>query len=479
MRFKRVLLVNPPYTGFLGMAYTPPVGLGYIAESLKANGIDYDVIDMCLGYTERDLLQKVREYNPDCLGISMLTRDYKASYNLINAVRREVPNIGIVAGGPHISTQRENVLQQCPTIDYGVVKEGEHSMVKICQGEDPANIEGVIYRQNGEVKFTGAPRFIQDLDALPAPRYEKFELDRYLKQAVGMVSSRGCPYSCIFCSVNAVMGRQMRMRSAENFVKELSYWYHRGYRTFEVWDDNFTFYPNRVYEICDLIEENGLTGIKFIIPNGVRADKVDYPMLKRMKEVGFQKIAFGVESGSDRVLKIIKKAEKLQDLDRAIREATELDYDVVLFFIIGIPGETVEDVEKSFDLALRYPVAAVNFYNVTPLPGTELYDWIMKQDILLRFPEDYLNEMPTFSNKPLFETPELSIADRKHLLTVADSISKQVKARWIARRLGIGFAGELLGKVYVSDMFQGTVGRHRGAMGVVERFKSLADMASG
>jgi radical SAM superfamily enzyme YgiQ (UPF0313 family) len=275
------------------------------------------------------------------------------------------------------------------------------------------------------------------------------------------------------------MGRQMRMRSAENLIEELSYWYDRGHRTFEVWDDNFTFYPDRVYEICDLLEENGLTGTKFIIPNGVRADRVDYPMLKRMKEVGFQKIAFGVESGSDRVLKIIKKAEKIADIDRAVKDATDLGYDVVLFFIIGTPGETVEDVEKSFEFALRHPVATVNFYNLTPLPGTELYDWVLEQDILLHYPEEYINDMPTYGSQPLFETPELSIAEREHLLSVARKISKQVKARWIARKMGLGPAGQMLGKMYVSDLFQDTVGRHRGAMGLVERFKPLADTASG
>lgn len=476
MKFKRVLLINPPYSGFLGMAYTPPVGLGYIAESLKRNNIDYQVIDMCLGYSTEDVIEKVQEYRPDCLGISLLSRDYKASYNLIDAVKAAAPTIKIVAGGPHISINREKALQECPNIDFAVVMEGDYSMVKICQGDAPNTIEGILYREDKKILFTGTPTFLQDLDAIHFPRYDKFELSRYLKKAVGLVSSRGCPYRCIFCSVKAVMGRQMRVRSAENFVEEVAYWHGQGLRTLEVWDDNFTFYPERVYEICDLMEEKGLTDIRFIVPNGVRADKVDFKMLKRMQEVGFRKIAFGVESASNSVLQFIKKSEKIEVIDKAIKTATDLGYDVVLFFIIGMPGETIEDVEKSFEFALRHPVASVNFYNLIPMPGTELYDWIMQHpDILLATPDEYINNMPAFDNMPLLETKELSFDDRKALLVRADKISKQIKANWAARKIGYGIIGVLLGKFFVSDLFQKTVGRSRYIMVWVERLKSMVD----
>ena len=166
-----------------------------------------------------------------------------------------------------------------------------------------------------------------------------------------MASSRGCPYKCIFCSVKAVAGGKLRVRSPENVIDEIEYWYQKGYRKFNFVDDNFTFYRDRVYKICDEIQRRGLKNLKFTCAGGIRADTVDHKLLARMKEVGFYYNAFGVEGGNDKVLKSIKKGEKMEQIRSAIKDACDLGYEVMLFFLVGSPGETWKDIEDSVAVA--------------------------------------------------------------------------------------------------------------------------------
>ncbi len=130
----------------------------------------------------------------------------------------------------------------------------------------------------------------------------------------------------------------MRVRCAENVLDEIEYWYERGYRKFNFVDDNFTFYSDRVHEICDGIERRGLNNLKFTCTNGIRADRVDRQLLTRMKEVGFYYIAFGVEGGNEKILKSLKKGETMEPIKRAIKDVCDLGYEVMLFFLVGSPG---------------------------------------------------------------------------------------------------------------------------------------------
>jgi radical SAM superfamily enzyme YgiQ (UPF0313 family) len=244
-----------------------------------------------------------------------------------------------------------------------------------------------------------------------------------------IVTSRGCPYSCIYCPVTTTIGRKLRVRSPENVVDEIEFWYRRGYWRFLIADDNFTFYKDRVYGICDQVNRRGLR-IQLNCHNGVRADRVDRALLERMRASGFQGIAFGVEAGTDRVLRTIKKGEHLKDITRAIQDACELGFDVALFFLIGSPGETPQDLEESFKIARTYNISDVRFYNLVPFPGTELYQWVSENNYLLRTPEEYLNGGMQWVNKPIFETPTLSTKQRKAAFRRGLAIGRRVRAKW-------------------------------------------------
>ncbi len=340
MKFNRILLVNPSHkVEWPGL--TPPIGLGYLAESLRDEGIEYDVLDMNLGYGLKHLRRKLDSFQPDLLGMSMITRDYRGFYATLERVRQHNRTIGIVVGGPHVTVFREKVLQECQAIDYGITREGERALVELCRGEiTEPGIEGLLYRDNGDVLYTGEREFITDLDGIPWPRYERFELSRYFDE-ISIHSSRGCPYRRIFCARH-VLSPKYKARSAGSVGDELEYWYRKGYRKFNVEDDNFNLLQERVYAICEEIEQRHLGGLTLRCSNGIRADRVDRDMLARMREVGFQYLAFGVDAGNDRMLKDVKKGETMEDIENGIRNACELGYNIKLFFVIGNPSETPE-----------------------------------------------------------------------------------------------------------------------------------------
>ena len=456
MRYKKVLLLFPDYKGGHFGALKPPAGLGYIAETLKKNNIDYDILDMAVGYSTDDLRDKIKSFNPNLIGISMMSFMYKRSYDIIRFAKQVKPDIRIVAGGPHISTLRERVLEECSTLDFGVVLEGEHTIVELCKGADISSIKGLIYRNGNSIIFTGERVFIGDLDSISFPQFEKFPLSKYVTEEIGIVSSRGCPYNCTYCPVQAAIGRKWRHRSAENIVEEIQYWYGKGYRQFSMLDDNFTLKQDRVIEVCKAIKKRCFKDIELNCNNGVRADRINHEILKNMKEAGFKYLAFGVEAGNDRILKNIDKGETIEVTEAAIKDALELGFKVTLFFIVGSPGETMGDLQDSINLALKYPIFDARFYNLIPFPQSRLYDWVKENNYFICDPEDYLNSSSQWDFKPVFETPEMSRDQRIEALKIVRDVRKKVRYNSMRRALTpkLGPVAGIVAKAYVNDWVQ-------------------------
>lgn len=461
--YNRVLLFIPDYPGSHYKDLPLQAGLGYISEILTRNGIENNVLDMRLGYGVNDLREKISNYHPELIGVSMMTFKYLHTYTVINKIKEAFTLIPIVAGGPHISTLRQRVLRECRGIDFAVVMEGEETIVELCRGKEPSKIEGLIYRNNnGEPIFNSDREFIKDLNAISFPNYNNFELVEYEK-FIPIVSSRGCPYNCIYCPVQVAIGKKYRVRSADNVVNEIEFWHKRSFKRLGFTDDNFTLYSDRVYEICDEIERRRLTGLKLSCSNGIRADRVDKKLLARMKEVGFYEVAFGVEAGNNKVLERLHKSEKIDVIRRAIADACELGYEVTLFFLLGSPGETWSDIEDSVNLALSYPIVSAPFYNLIPFPNTELFRWIEKNGLFLKSPEEYLDNVSHFVNEPVFETPELPYAERKKAWKYANKIvgehCKKNKRRAVMAKLGRSFRikglpAKLISYSWCSDLVQ-------------------------
>ena len=372
MLANRILLINANYPRSHYDYLNLPVGLGYISETLSRNRIEHKIFDLGLGGGYRSLREKILYFKPDLIGYSMMSFRYRNNYEIISKIKSEFSSLTIVAGGPHISTFKKNALMDCQAIDIGVMMEGEETLVDICRNKPLNEIAGIIYRgKNGDITETQPRDLIEDLDRVPFPKYGRFGIDNYPK-IIPIVTSRGCAYQCIFCPIASVMGGKLRARSAVSVVDEIEYWHRDGFRDFSISDDVFNFVPQRVYDICDQLERRKLLGLRICCSNGIRADKTDRMLLRRMKEVGFYYLAFGVESGSNNVLKTLKKGESIERIEEAIKESCELGFWVELFFLIGSPGETRQDIQQSIKFYLKYPICEAHFYNLITIKHSKI-----------------------------------------------------------------------------------------------------------
>src|SRR4030042_4213605 len=282
LRFQKVLLVSPPSSSRYG-GLRVPAGIGYIAQVLSDNSIEYDYVDMRIGYSWRSLRKKALSFRPDLIGFSMITVDYKAAYEVITGLKQLLPDAKIVAGGHHVTILKEKVLQECKDIDVGVVHDGEKTILELCKGDIPyEDIKGVIFRKDRQLIFNGERPLVENLDEYAFPRYHNFNMKDYSKQ-IPIHSSRGCVFQCTFCP-NKLIGGKFRAKSVTNFVDEIEYWYARGIKQFAIDDDNFTLKKQRVLDICDEIEKRNLKDLFIRCSNGIRADRVDRQFLVRMKE---------------------------------------------------------------------------------------------------------------------------------------------------------------------------------------------------
>jgi glycosyltransferase involved in cell wall biosynthesis/radical SAM superfamily enzyme YgiQ (UPF0313 family) len=456
MKYKRVLLIFPDYAGGHYGALRPPAGVGYLAQVLQEGGVEHDVLDMSLGGGLSTLKKKLLYFRPDIVAISLMSFMYKRSYQIVGCVKDVLSGVTVVAGGPHVSTLREKVLEECKGLDYGIVQEGEYALLDLCKGIDVESIPGLLYRKNGKVNYVG-PRLLENnLDKLPFPRFEKFEIGRYVTEEIGIVSSRGCPFNCTYCPVKTSIGQHYRARSAESIVEEITYWYSCGIRQISILDDNFTLNKKRVLEICDRICKKDFKELELNCNNGIRTDRVDKEILSAMKLAGFRYFAFGVESGNQQVLKSIKKGHNLDDIENALEIAMELNFIVTLFFIIGAPGESMVTVKDSIALAKKYPIFDARFYNLVPFPATELYEWAKSKKYLIKTPEVYLNDSSHWDFDPIFTTPEFSKEERKKALVLTRRARKDIRYRAMKRNLKkmLGPFSGIVASIYINEFVQ-------------------------
>ena len=454
MQYQRVLLINPSFPKEGGERLRPSAGLGYLAEAIKSKGIEYDVIDLNLGYRFKHLAKKIETFQPDLIGITLLSLGYKTAYKMLNKMKAIYPEIPIVAGGPHVSLLKEKVIEECEAIDYGVVYEGEKTLIEMCLGQkEIPEIKGLMYRAKNNIVYNGPRNNDYSLDELPFPLYEKFELHKYVHEGV-IISSRGCPYKCIFCP-NQLITPAFRMRSPQNVVDEIEYWYGKGYRQFNFDDDNFNQSRKRVHEICNLIEQRNLEGLMLRCSNGLRADRLNREVLLHLWKVGFRYLGIGADGGNNKVLKNLQKGEQIEHIENAVKLATDIGFGVKLFFVVGTPGETWEDVMDSARLAQKYPIQRVHFYNLIPYPGTKLYQWAEENNAFIIQPEEYLNNISDLIYIPLFETPELSREQRIEALHYLKKVSKQISKNAV-KRLFENYKGLnlVLAHIFTTDLVQ-------------------------
>ncbi len=461
MVYKRVLLTNIIAHEDVGLTTHAMLraGLGYLAQALEDDSIACSVVDMALGHRFEHLIKTIETFKPDLIGVSLFTYRYAESYERMLALKKRFPSIPILCGGPHVSTFHEQVLSECAAVDFALMREADQTLLQFCRGEAPETVPNLVYRDGDQVRRSQTSYHQPDIKTLSFPRYANFELSHYpapntpvAERLIPIVTSRGCPYDCVFCSVQTSIGKTFRYRQGASVVDELSYWYQAGYRKFAFIDDNFTLSRPRVEEVCRLIKQKDFKGISISLNNGIRADRVDLELLKLLRTAGFNHLAIGVESGDDDVLAMLHKGESIETIGRATAEACEAGFSVDLLFLVGSPGETLREVEESIAFVRKHPVDKVFFFNLIPYPGTQLFSWVKKNATLLYQPEYYLNHISSNMQTPVFETKEFSLAARRKALRLTRREVRLCRVRYYERILrGKGwpwFPAAVIARVY-------------------------------
>lgn len=437
MRYESVLLINfyYPESGYGERLLYPPIGLGYLSEYLELFNIQTIVLDMGTGknmdLAEDFIYQYIEDFNPDMIAISLNSICFSRSIEIIGNVHDMYPKIPIVVGGPHASSKGSELLKKYDFLDYIIVREGEIALCKLCLGEKLENISGLCWKQNSIIhQNPDLPS--KNISEFSFPRYKRFQLDLYGDpDAIGILTSRGCPYKCIFCQQSSLLGKNWRGRIPEDIVNEIRYWKEQGKKTIQIIDDNFGMNHQRVFKISKLIIQYGLNDMEYVIVGGLRIDQTNEKILIALEKMGVQVIPFGIESGSNRILKFMRKGINAEQADHLIRLATSMGFEVKLFFILGFPTETMEDVQMSFDLALKYPIASVRFFNLVPYADTPLMKWLEENNVHFNYEYDeYMNNFKRFQRIPIFEYQgRMSLNEKLKAYNLADKIVKIVEDR--------------------------------------------------
>ena len=427
-----VLLIKPD---FHDIAVMPPLGLGYLSSSLAAKGISVQIHDnTLLGYDDYKMFGLIKEADPRVVGIYAATPMIKRALEIAGLAKKVNRDVLTVLGGPHPSCTVEETLS-CMDADVVVIGEGEESFPQITANfisgsKDFSDIKGCAFKKGEDEIVLNSPRdMINDLDSLPFPALNMMPIELYFKKrsnfgvlqkhsrSLPIIASRGCPSSCTFCQ--RFMGRKFRVRSAENIVDELTYLKNKFAVTeFNFLDDNFTLHKKRVIEVCDLIHKKGLK-ITFRFPNGVREDFLDEDILRALKSVGCYHLDFGIESGSQKVLNLMKKGKKIEKIAEKVYLSKKNGFKLSASFLFGTPGETLGDMEETIRFAASLPLDSASFGIMIPFPGTELRKEVMEKKYLVHSNYEYYN--PGVENfKPPIETPEWTAADLLNMMRKAN-----------------------------------------------------------
>ena len=405
----KVILVNPPILkgSFRHQLYLP-MGLAYLTSFIEEKGHEVKVIDcQALDIDHKKLKTEIESFEPDIVGITSIAPLTRSALLAAKAAKEALHDVTVILGGPHATFMDEQILAEEEAVDFVVRGEGEQTLLEIAQNIRDSNkvdsIKGITFRRNKQVIRTPNRPFIQDLDKLPKPAYDHFELDRYRlfgKKLLPVITSRGCPFQCAFCVASRMFGKAYRMRSAENVLDELEWLKNvHGAEAFTFYDDTLTFDKNRLLKICD-----GMKNRKIGLPWDcqTRVDQVSKEILAEMKAAGCVQVFFGVESGCQQILDAVNKKTSIKQNEKAIRMAKQAGLFVTISLMIGYPGETRDTLKQTLDFVQRSKPDDVYLCVATPYPGTELRSLVEKRGWKMSSNLDLYDTMT-----PVFENPEL------------------------------------------------------------------------
>jgi anaerobic magnesium-protoporphyrin IX monomethyl ester cyclase len=450
LEVKKVLLLFPP-------AYTiksardinplPPIGIGMLASILEKNNYQVGILD-CLvrgwdqeeetlankdivrvGMTDDQIEEYIKEFKPDVVGVScMFSVQHKVYPQIFAAIKSANANIITVAGGAHVTVCSKEVLED-PNCDYVISGESEESLVdflEVLQGRKTfESVDGLGWvKENTDYVINPKLKWIEDLDSLPFPAYHLIGLEQYFglesshgirheKEYAPIVTSRGCPAKCTFCSANKMFGYKFRTRSAQNVLDEL--WFLKktyGIKEIMFEDDNVTASRKHCTELFQMMIDQKID-LRWDTPNGVGMWTLTDDIIDLMKEAGCVKINFPIESGDQEILKnVIKKPLDLKRTKNLFKRCQDIGLDYGTFLVVGMPGEKIEDIWTSFKFCAEVGSYSPHVSVATPYPGTELYEQCKENDY---FSRDYALD-GLFISSFMLKTPDWSENDLRKVL---------------------------------------------------------------
>jgi radical SAM superfamily enzyme YgiQ (UPF0313 family) len=425
----RVLLLSTPHP--LEESPLPPLSLSYLAGVLIQEGIEVRILDFLVSrYNPKKLRQELEEYRPQLVGATCVTLNYPIARRMLKVCKDFDPHIFTVIGGPHVTFALQETLLNSPWIDAIVIGEAERTLVELArvveQGRDIHEVKGIALVDGGTVMKTALKARVEALDQLPLPARQLLPMARY--RALGtpctVITSRGCPYSCIFCSGRRMFGPKVRFRSPGLVVDEIEHLQQDfGFAKINIVDDTFTLKHDHTRAVC---EEMLRRNLKMKWSVFARVDRINKELAQLMHRAGCEWMLFGVESADEKILKTIKKGITAEDVRHGVKIASEAGINVFNSFILGLPGETRETAHKSLafgdELYHKYG-AKYGFHMLSPLPGTEIYE--RAEDYGVRILSR--NWVRYNANEPITETATMSREMVKEAISIYD---RGIEAAW-------------------------------------------------
>jgi len=386
------------------------MGLLYLASILEKKGHCVKIIDMeAMGLTKSHIKIIIKKENPFFVGITATTPVIKRALELCAIVKETNKDIKTILGGPHPTyLPRETITEEM--VDIVVCGEGEITLCEVINSllnnpDGMAQVKGIYFKKNGQIVFTGEREPIYDLDILPFPAHHLINMNAYRhplarsKRVASVLTSRGCPSRCTFCS-RGFFSHVYRRRSVRNVIEEI-----RGlitkYNIEEIHfiDDTFTLNRAHVEEICHEIINQGWH-LKWATPNGVHVNTLDYTLIELMKRAGCYSLSFGVESGNQETLDYIKKGQNLEKVKQVFDICHKIGIETVAFIIIGFPNESHRHIDKTLNFLKEIKADVADIHMLIPLPGTELYDELNANGYIVE--RDWSKYV--FHNLPVYRT---------------------------------------------------------------------------
>ena len=414
---------------------TLPTGTAYVAQALENAEIHYEVCDVNITPDEQ-IVEVIKKQNPAYIGLGTMTFEVGKNYRLLQTLKKALPGVVVILGGPHAIAAGRDIFQECPAVDFVIRGEGEEALVGLLQGVSLKDIPGLLSR---DPRLDGTAYEPLQIDHISFPKYRRFDLGKY-GTTMNLASSRGCVYSCTFCGAPKFLGKKWRAFSSGRMIEEFEYWYARGYRNFYFTDSLFALDRRRLVEFCSHVAGTGYKDVSFTA-DGARADHLTRDVLEQLKQASFTTLILGVESVHDRTLEFFRKNETFAQIDAALSIADSLDFDIIVYLIIGAPTESYNDALDS----LRYPLKYKNIISAVvsklmPIKGTPYYDYALEHGLVdnpdLCYPK---HEVSGYNAKADSHTPvekiwtELSteITDLSRFLETRSEIRSYLRAQGI------------------------------------------------